>query len=103
MVDELLSECCFVTSYNNFISDHKSITARIGHEKNVFSKEFKAKLTFDRESHLKSKKISNDEEFDDTTEHDEETESSGSDSTTQDQSFDIEDNHYLNVLFVTWH
>ena len=52
---ELLSENVFVTSFNNFISDHKSITARIGLDGNQFTKEIKVRLSFDSESHLKAK------------------------------------------------
>jgi hypothetical protein len=46
----------FVTSYNNFISDHKSITARIGLNENQLTDEVKQRLTFDRESHMKTKR-----------------------------------------------
>ena len=55
LMDELLSEIVFVTSFNNFISDHKSITARIGLDGNQFTKEIKVRLSFDSESHLKAK------------------------------------------------
>ena len=55
LVDETLRERSYVTSFNNFISDHKSITARIGLEDNLFTKEFKAQITFDREFHQQSK------------------------------------------------
>ena len=34
LIDEILKAICFVTSFNNFISDHKSITARIGLNEN---------------------------------------------------------------------
>ena len=56
LIDELLKLICFVTSFNNFISDHKSITARIGLNENKITSEIKAKLTFDRESHQKARK-----------------------------------------------
>ena len=55
LIDKSLRENCFVTSFQNFISDHKSITARVGLDENEFSKDFKVKLTFDKEAHLKSK------------------------------------------------
>ena len=56
-MDKVLKAISFVTSFNNFISDHKSITARIGLNENQFTDEIKSKLTFDRESHLKAKQI----------------------------------------------
>ena len=62
LIDEVLREKSFVTSFHNFISDHKSITVRIGLEENVFTKEFKARITFDQECHLKSKEREIDEE-----------------------------------------
>ena len=46
---------CFVTSYNNFISDHKAIAARIGSTENVLTDEIKEKILFDKESHLKAR------------------------------------------------
>ena len=52
-----LAETCYATSFNNFISDHKTITVRVGLNQNEFTKEFKMKITFDKESHLKSNKI----------------------------------------------
>ena len=52
LIENHLKEICFTTSFNNFIRDHKDITARIGLNKNEFSNEFKQKKTFDRESHL---------------------------------------------------
>ena len=55
MIEESLKDRSFATSFLNFISDHKSITVRIGLDGNEIKEEFKAKLTFDRESHQKSK------------------------------------------------
>ena len=55
LVERTLEKNCFVTSFNNFISDHKSITARIGLNKNEMTEEILSKLTFNRESHLKAK------------------------------------------------
>ena len=55
LVDAILKQFCFATSFNNFISDHKSVTARIGLYGNQITDEVKAKLTFDREFHLKTK------------------------------------------------
>ena len=55
IMDEDLSQISFVTSYNNFISDHKSIAARIGLNGNSFTDEFKIRLTFDSECHQKQK------------------------------------------------
>ena len=57
MINLDLAEACYATSFNNFISDHKTITVRVGLNQNEFTKEFKMKITFDKESHLKSNKI----------------------------------------------
>ena len=57
LIDNSLVTRCFVTSFNNFISDHKTITARIGLTGNQFDLEMKQKISFDRESHLKPKKL----------------------------------------------
>ena len=46
----------FVTSYNNFISDHKTIIARLASSENELTNEIKEKLTFDQELHLKERK-----------------------------------------------
>ena len=56
LVEAILKPISFCTSFNNFISDHKSITVRIGLDGAQISEEIKAKLTFDKESHLKTKK-----------------------------------------------
>ena len=55
MVDKDLIENCFVTSYNNFISDHKSIIARIGSSGNELMDDIKERIMFDRDSHLKAR------------------------------------------------
>ena len=52
--NKYIKERFYVTSFNNFISDHKSITVRIGLGENFFSKEFKIKLNFNNECHLKT-------------------------------------------------
>ena len=44
---------CFVTSYNNFISDHNSTVVRVALDGNQFTDEMKETLTFDRDSHMK--------------------------------------------------
>ena len=57
-----VKENCFTTSFYNFISDHKSITIRIGLFGNTLSSAIKEKIFFDKESHLKQKtRISNQE------------------------------------------
>ena len=64
LVDKDLKNYTFVTSYNNFISDHNSISLRLGLNKNELTDEIKARINFDSESHLKSKdKISSDDDF----------------------------------------
>ena len=55
LIDESLNEICFVTSYNNFISDHKTIVSRVGSLGNNITKDIKERITFDQESHLKQK------------------------------------------------
>ena len=57
LIDRKLKERSFVTSYHNFISDHKSIIARIGWEGNSLRDEIRMKINFDKESHLKSKSV----------------------------------------------
>ena len=54
-----MKENCFVTSYSNFISDHKAIVARIGSETNSLSDETKERIFFDTESHLKERHVQN--------------------------------------------
>ena len=54
-MDEDMKEYCFVTSYNNFISDHKAIAARIGSCENTLTDEIKERILFDKESHLKAR------------------------------------------------
>ena len=55
LLDNRFEEMCFVTSYNNFISDHNSIVIRLGLDGNEFTQEMREKITFDRDSHLKAK------------------------------------------------
>ena len=61
LIDKRMEENCFVTSYNNFISDHKSIVARVGFSKNKLTNEIKERLLFDQESHLKVHQMSTNE------------------------------------------
>ena len=58
LIDKQLTSFCSVCSFHNFISDHKSITVRVGLNKNKITDEIKAKITFDRELHQKSKRAS---------------------------------------------
>ena len=96
MVDEVLKPICFATSFNNFISDHKSVTVRIGLYGNQITDEVKAKLTFDREFHLKAKEnfISDSES---TSESHKET--SAESSTDEDLSLEQDDQANQNVKF----
>ena len=57
LIDEKFTEICFVTSYNNFISDHNSTVLRVGLNDNEFTEEIKERLTFDRDSHLRTKVV----------------------------------------------
>ena len=57
LVDAILEPLCYVTSFNNFISDHKSVTARIGLYGSRITDEINAKVNFDKESHMKDTKM----------------------------------------------
>ena len=57
LVDEEMKDICYVTSFNNFISDHKAIVARVGSSKNYITDEIKERIQFDQQSHLKAKYI----------------------------------------------
>ena len=92
LLDENLRERSFVTSFNNFISDHKSITARIGLEENQFTKNFKIQINFDRESHRKSKMSKEDEEYDVTSTSDEEKSIKSSIDYSSDEYLTIDSN-----------
>ena len=52
--NEKLHDKIYATAFNNFISDHKAITVRVGLNDNKLSNEFKRKINFNQESHLKS-------------------------------------------------
>ena len=67
-----MKDNCFATSFFNFVSDHKTITLRIGLEKNKFRSDFLEKITFDKESHLKSRSC-HEEVFINSIESDEST------------------------------
>ena len=56
LIDQGLKDHYFVTSYNNFISDHKAIVSRIGLKSNIITQEIKLILNFDQESHLRKRK-----------------------------------------------
>ena len=55
LVNTVLKEYCYSTSFYNFISDHKAIVLRMGLDNNKISKSTREKLYFDKESHLKAK------------------------------------------------
>ena len=61
LIDENMKGKYFVTSYNNFISDHKTIVARVGSRENKLTDEIKERLMFDQESHLKARKVHEDQ------------------------------------------
>ena len=53
ILEQTLSKNCFVTSFVNFGSDHKSVAVRFG--KSKFTKEFLERRNFDSNHHLKYK------------------------------------------------
>ena len=55
LVDKKIKEHAFVTSYNNFISDHNSIIVRLSLNEDNFTEEMKIRINFNSELHLKSK------------------------------------------------
>ena len=56
LVESNIMHKCYATSYHNFISDHNSITLRIGLDENSFGTDFKEKITFNKELHLRQNK-----------------------------------------------
>ena len=52
IIKKIFEKFCYVTSYHNFISDHKSIVFRLGDLGNNFSKDTLVKINFDSEAHL---------------------------------------------------
>ena len=60
LIDKEFAKMCFTTSYNNFISDHNSTIVRVALNGNQFTDEFKERITFDKESHLKEKEMEHD-------------------------------------------
>ena len=61
MANEEISGRIYSTSYKNFISDHNSITVRIGFVGNRFSNEMLERFNFDYDFHLKTKRRKVDE------------------------------------------
>ena len=98
LVDKDLVEKSFSTAFNNFISDHKSITIRIGLNENQFTEEFKGKQTFDQESHLKPKEANM---LTESSESDNAMEMSDSDnsftSTNVDEPMSLDDDYDVNT------
>ena len=60
-----LKKSSYVTSYHNFVSDHNTITLRFNLSGCALMKNIKERITFDQESHLKSKTIGTEEYSDD--------------------------------------
>ena len=54
IVKKSIKNRVFATSYFNFISDHKSITARIGYDENKFSQQFLEKLSCEMATNVQS-------------------------------------------------
>ena len=59
LVDEKIFNCSFVTSYFNFISDHKSVVFRFGGEGNRLTNEALEKINFKREDTVSINKFCN--------------------------------------------
>ena len=59
LLDKKHENYYFATSFHNFISDHKSITVRLGLNGNKLTNEIKEKITFDMDSHGKHKSLWN--------------------------------------------
>ena len=57
LIKKIFMKFCFVTSYHNFISDHKTITVRFNLNGNKILDSIKERITFDRDSHLKAKSM----------------------------------------------
>ena len=62
IIEDVMTDNSFATSYHNFASYHKSIVLRITSRNNQFTKWFKQKKSFDADSHMK-RKINNPEEL----------------------------------------
>ena len=54
IIDNNIQDISFSTSYLNFASDHNSIVFRMGSQ---YTREFKQRITFDKDSHLKKKML----------------------------------------------
>ena len=55
LINRDLQEHCFSTAFYNFISDHKTITLRLGTFENKLNQRTIERITFDKEYHLRSK------------------------------------------------
>lgn len=55
LIDEELNQHAYVTSFNNFISDHSSVVLRLGLHENPLTEEMKMRINFDSDSHLKTR------------------------------------------------
>ena len=90
LIDKEFVKMCFVTSYNNFISDHNSTIIRFGLNDNEFTNEIKERLTFDRDHHLREKIVeetSQSSESVETSNEESEIEDQEQSSNTRDQNF----------------
>ena len=86
LVNSVLKEYCYSTSFYNFISDHKAIVLRMGLDDNKISKGTREKLYFDKESHLKAKK--QDQEMADSKDVENSCSEEDDDSHVSDESYD---------------
>ena len=87
IIDKKFKDHIFSTSYYNFISDHKSITLRIGLGGNTLRPEILQKLNFDEESHLKPKSFTRKLSFSESSSESDMVISSG----TSDSVSDLEE------------
>ena len=81
LITESLIQSCFVSSYHNFISDHKAITLRINLNGNPIIDKIKERITFDQESHLKPNKSKSEE----SSSEDEDSQESAADSQSSEE------------------
>ena len=59
ILKKMFQQCCLVSSYHNFISDHNSITLRFNIDEGPLLNSIKERIYFDPDSHLRAKNNQN--------------------------------------------